>query len=54
MKLNAAQPKYSTCDPELLAINMAVNHIRRMLEVRHLIIFADYKPITYIYHQKRD
>jgi hypothetical protein len=53
-KLNPAQQKYSAYDRELLAVYEAVKHFRHMLEARHFIIFADHKPITYGFQQKRD
>jgi cleavage and polyadenylation specificity factor subunit 1 len=53
-KLNPAQQKYSAYDREPLAVYEAVKHFRHMLEARHFIIFADHKPITYAFQQKRD
>lgn len=47
-KFNDAQKKYSTYDRELLAIYMAVKHFRKTFEGRHLIIFTDHKPLTYV------
>ena len=47
-KFTDAQKMYSTFDRELLAIYMAVKHFRKTFEGRHLIIFTDHKPLTYI------
>lgn len=47
-KFNDAQKKYSTFDRELLAMYMAVKHFRKIFEGRHLIIFTDHKPLTYV------
>jgi hypothetical protein len=50
-KLNPAQSKYSAYDRVL--VYEVVKHFRHMLEARHFIIFADHKPITYAFQQKR-
>src|SRR5699024_2656196 len=41
-----AQRKYSAFDRELLAIYLAIQHYRYMLEGRDFIIFTDHKPLT--------
>ncbi|KAJ8713199.1 hypothetical protein PYW07_013569 [Mythimna separata] len=47
-KFSEAQKKYSTYDRELLAMYMAVKHFRKTFEGRHLIIFTDHKPLTFV------
>lgn len=47
-KFTDAQKKYSTYDRELLAIYMATKHFRKTFEGRHLIIFTDHKPLTFV------
>lgn len=47
-KFTDAQKKYSTFDRELLAIYMAVKHFRKTFEGRHLVIFTDHKPLTFV------
>merc|ERR1712175_56774 len=41
-----AELKYSAFDRELLAIHLAVRHLRSFLEGREFTIFTDHKPIT--------
>jgi cleavage and polyadenylation specificity factor subunit 1 len=53
-KLNPSQQKYIAYDRELLAVYEAVKHFRHMLEVLHLTIFTDHKPLPYAFEQKRD
>jgi hypothetical protein len=56
-KLNLGQQKYSAYDRELFANYESVKevkHSRLVLEVHHLIIVTDHKPITYAFQQKQD
>lgn len=47
-KFSDAQRNYSTFDRELLAIYLSIKHFRKTFEGRHLIVFTDHKPITYV------
>ena len=44
--LDATQRKYSAFDRELLAIKLAIEHFRFMLEGRQFTVFTDHKPLT--------
>ncbi len=44
--LDATQRKYSAFDRELLAIKLAIEHFRFMLEGRSFTVFTDHKPLT--------
>nr|VZI47766.1 unnamed protein product [Spirometra erinaceieuropaei] len=45
-KLSPADTRYSTFGRELLAIYLAVKHLRHFLEGRDFTIFTDHKPLT--------
>jgi cleavage and polyadenylation specificity factor subunit 1 len=53
-KLSPAQQKYSAYDRELLAIYEAVRYFHHMLEAWHFTILMDHKPLTFVFHQKRN
>ena len=46
-KLSETQQRYSTYDRELLAIYMAIQHFRHLIEGRSLTVYTDHKPIVY-------
>lgn len=48
-KLTDTQKNYSTYDRELLAIFLAVEHFKSMIEGHNLIIFTDHKPLTFAF-----
>ncbi|GFX14754.1 hypothetical protein TNCV_1484981 [Trichonephila clavipes] len=52
-KLTEAQKNYSTYDRELLGIYLSVEQFKH-LEGRNFVIYTDYKPITYAFHQKNE
>lgn len=62
LKLNSSQMKYSTFSKKLVAIYLAIRHIRYILEGREFTVFTDNKPLTYtlyskptnIHHMKQD
>lgn len=45
--LREPEKKYSAFDRELLAIYLAVQHFRHMLEGRRFVIYTDHKPLTF-------
>ncbi|UYV79216.1 hypothetical protein LAZ67_17001566 [Cordylochernes scorpioides] len=53
-KLDAAQRKYSAYDRELLAVYLAINHFRHLLEGRQFPVYTDHKPLTYAFQQNLD
>ena len=44
-KLSDAERKYSTFDRELLAVFLAIQHFRHVLEGRSFTVFTDHKPL---------
>lgn len=48
-KMSTPQTKYSTFDRELLAIYLAIKYFQNMVEGRHLIIYTDHKPLTFMF-----
>lgn len=51
-RLSDSQTKYSTYDRELLAVYLALQHFRNMVEGRELIIYTDHKPLTFAFSRK--
>ena len=51
-KLTPAQQKYSTFDRELLAIYLALKHLRYFVEGRDFYIVTDHNPLTYALHSR--
>lgn len=51
-RLSETQQKYSTYDRELLAIYLAVQHFRYMVEGQSFSIFTDHKPLLYAFTKK--
>lgn len=53
-KLNAAQKASPAYHRELLAIYLAVQHWRHVLEAQPCTIFTDHKPIVHAFSQKKE
>nr|VZI50943.1 unnamed protein product [Spirometra erinaceieuropaei] len=53
-KLSPAETRYSTFGRELLAIYLAVKHVRLFLEGRDFTIFTDHKPLTFAIRSHSD
>lgn len=51
-KFSATERKHLAYDRELLAIYVAIKHLRDMVEGRPFIIFKDHKPLTFAFRQK--
>lgn len=49
-KLNDAQQRYSTYDPEFLAAYKSVKHFRYILEGREVFILTDHKPLQFAFN----
>lgn len=45
--MSETQRRYSVYDRELLAMYIAVKHLRRLIEGNDLTIYTDHKPLTY-------
>lgn len=50
-RLTDTQQKYSTYDRELLAIYLAVQYFRNMVEAQQLILFTDHKPLCFAFRK---
>ena len=53
-KLHAAENKYSTFDKELLAMYLAVKKFCYFIEGRHVTLFTDHLPLTFVYKNISD
>ncbi|BHF66831.1 hypothetical protein SprV_0200985400 [Sparganum proliferum] len=53
-KLSPAETRYSTFGRELLAIYLAVKHVRHFLEGRDFTIFTDHRPLTFAIRSHSD
>ncbi|BHF66584.1 hypothetical protein SprV_0200960600 [Sparganum proliferum] len=53
-KLLPVETRYSTFGRELLAIYLAVKHLRHFFESRDFIVFTDHKPLTFALRSHSD
>lgn len=53
-KLTTKQTEWPTYYRELLAVYESVQHFRHILEVQHVTVYTDHKPLVYAFVQRRD
>lgn len=53
-KLTTRQSEWPAYYRELLAVYESVQHFRHLLEVQHVTIFTDHKPLLYAFAQRRE
>lgn len=53
-KLKEKQSEWPAYYRELLAVYESVQHFRHILEVEHVTIFTDHKPLVYAFKQRRE
>lgn len=53
-KLTTRQAEWPAYYRELLAVYESVQHFRHVLEVQHVTIFTDHKPLLYAFIQRRE
>lgn len=53
-KLNSKQSGWPAYYRELLAVYESVQHFRHIIEVEHVTIYTDHKPLLYAFSQKRE
>ena len=53
-KLTPAETRYSTFDPELLAVYLGIKHFRHFLKGRPFHVLTDHKPLTYTLNSRSD
>ena len=53
-KLSSTEQRYSTFNPELLAVYCAIHHFRHFLETREFYVLTDHKPLTHSLKSKPD
>lgn len=53
-KLTTKQTEWPTYYRELLAVYESVQHFRHILEVQHVTIYTDHKPLIYAFQQRRE
>ena len=53
-KMKPAETRYSTFDRELLAVYLAIRHLRHFLEGQDFHVLTDHKPLTHALHTRSD
>ena len=52
--LKPAETRYSTFGRELLAIYLAIKHLRHLLEGHHFCVLTDHKPLTFVFNHNSE
>lgn len=52
--LRPPEQKCSASDRELLALYLAIRHLRCFLEARDVVAFTDYRPLTFTFARRSD